>query len=545
MKNILVSLFLLGVQFIHANSPIKHKILAVDNHSNTVFLLDQYNNTNNWTVKVPKGSRDLQIINKTDFLMSHSKGYQIRKLKDGSLIQSYDLKKGVQSAQLIANNIIVLAANTSKGIKLIYLNRKNNEVVKNIFIENKKNVRLVRNIEDKIIITTTPPHQALILNENGIIEKEINLKGKGYLVNKLLNENLVLTTGGNCELLEINENGDIINSYGGRDNFPNKFFNWFSGFVKSKEGYIVANWLGHGKVGTAASHLIEFNNKNEIVWEWEDNKTAKVVTNFLLLDNYEAINTVLSTKTAKNKMNPITDTKGRFGMDLAYHIHDQFLQKKRNSSPKNDFVAGYKIAYASKASQDKWGIKEPVYGAFLNSQLIKQNDTINTDEFNQFHIETEIAVKLKKDITKKITTFKELTKYIDEVYLSYDIPDNVFTTKPFPEDISASGSGAKYFVLGEGKKVKAKTLGNTNLIMKQYYNNKLVYKGAVTNVMGHPYNSVIWLSKKMLERGKYLKKGQIIVTGSVAAAFVPNKDEKKGTHKATCKGFSNLVIYTK
>ena len=46
----------------------------------------------------------------------------------------------------------------------------------------------------------------------------------------------------------------------------------------------MANWLGHGKQGKAP-HLIEFSPNNKVVWTWANHKTARQVTNVLLLDS--------------------------------------------------------------------------------------------------------------------------------------------------------------------------------------------------------------------------------------------------------------------
>lgn len=55
--------------------------------------------------------------------------------------------------------------------------------------------------------------------------------------------------------------------------------------------------------------------------------------------------------------------------------------------------------------------------------------------------------------------------------------------------------------------------------MASYKNGELINSASSAEVMGNPINSVVWLANKMLEFGNYLKKGEIILSGSLTPAF--------------------------
>jgi hypothetical protein len=44
----------------------------------------------------------------------------------------------------------------------------------------------------------------------------------------------------------------------------------------------MTNWLGHGKLNSA-SHLLEFDTNNKLVWQWDDHQAVKQVTNLLVI----------------------------------------------------------------------------------------------------------------------------------------------------------------------------------------------------------------------------------------------------------------------
>ncbi|MFK7900070.1 MAG: 2-keto-4-pentenoate hydratase [Cyclobacteriaceae bacterium] len=523
---------------------IKHKFIAVDNLSRHVFLIDQFDKSNNWKVDVPPQPRDLFIINNSKFMISYSKGYQIRSMQNGELIHNFSGASNVQSAQII-NEKTLLASNTEEGIKLSFYG-KDDTFEKEVVLHGYRNVRLVRKQGKSFYLSGSKEKKFFLLELNSKLEikKTIPLNGKGYLFLKNIKGNILLSNGAKCEILEINEDGKTIKTYGGKSNFTELKLNWFSGFQVSENGLIAANWLGHGKKGTS-SHLYEFNEQNEVVWRWEDHDKANAITNFVLLDNFFEVNNILNSKIKEKSLSPLTGGLGRFDMKRAYHIHDQFLTERMNYLSENAYLAGYKIAYASKASQERWGMTEPVYGGFLNTQLLDQSSKIDFDKYIQFHIETEVAVHINKDIEEEIMSMDDLKGYIDTIYLSFDIPDNIFDSKTYPEDIAASASGAKYFVLGKGIAVNESHFKTNSFTIRQTFNEELVYEGPSNSVMGHPFNSVLWLSKKLQERGQFLKEGQIIVTGAVSKAFVPSKKQKKGKHTGMANGFNPVIIYTK
>ena len=55
--------------------------------------------------------------------------------------------------------------------------------------------------------------------------------------------------------------------------------------------------------------------------------------------------------------------------------------------------------------------------------------------------------------------------------------------------------------------------------MAAYLNGELVQNGSSAAVMGNPINSMVWLANKLLNLGMEMKKGEIIISGSLTPVF--------------------------
>ena len=61
--------------------------------------------------------------------------------------------------------------------------------------------------------------------------------------------------------------------------------------------------------------------------------------------------------------------------------------------------------------------------------------------------------------------------------------------------------------------------------MATYLNGELVVSGSSASVMGNPIEAVKWLANKLLELGVELKKGEIILSGSLTPVFEIKKGD--------------------
>jgi len=252
----------------------------------------------------------------------------------------------------------------------------------------------------------------------------------------------------------------------------------------------------------------------------------------------------------KNKTLPVYSNVISYNVKEAYKtqtIFSQYYSQVMGS------VSGFKVAFASKASQQAWGLKEAVYAPLFQQQNLALTNkaavvTVNKSDYHHFHIEAELAFVLNKDVTsiKNIgSSFnpKRLKKLIQSVHIAYDIPDNRFIKKPQATDIIASGAGAKGYLLGKAASIK--DININDLELKMYRNNELVYKGNTSAVMGSPLKALHWLLKSELKQGKTISKNSVILTGAVSKAYGAVTKDVNGIYTATAKGLGTLTVTVK
>lgn len=276
--------FALTAFFLAANSfgQIKHDFICVDNYgANRLIRVNEFNPAMSWMVEIPEGSRDLQKLEGNRLLVSHGNGAAIYDIKTGKQLKVIAKRYSkIQSARYTKEGFYYLLTIDGKIYKL----NSNGEEVNRLAIDKDLDVRLLRfTAGGDFLISCKKPKAVIEVNQKGEITKEIGLKDKGYKALPLENGNYLNTAGDSVKIVEVNIEGEILNFVGGKKEHPSLNLDYCSGWDMLSNGNIVmCNWLGHGKHGTAP-HLIEFTDGNKAVWNWEDHKTARQVTNVIFL----------------------------------------------------------------------------------------------------------------------------------------------------------------------------------------------------------------------------------------------------------------------
>jgi len=263
-------------------SSVRHSFLCIDNHQNKLILVDQFSPASSWEIKVPKGSRDLQQLDKTRILVSHGTGAREYDLTTGKALDwKVDRYRGIQSAQRLKDGNTVLL---QQGGMMITVGAKGEELSKVKVDLPKLDLRLLRVLENgNRVIGAKNPQAVLEVSPAGKVLANIKIPGKGYKAIKLKHGNYLSSTGDEVKVVELDASGKIIRYVGGKKEHPKLNLDFNSGWELLSNGNIImANWLGHNKHGTAP-HLIEFDINNQVVWTWSDHQTAKQITNVKVL----------------------------------------------------------------------------------------------------------------------------------------------------------------------------------------------------------------------------------------------------------------------
>jgi 2-keto-4-pentenoate hydratase len=230
-------------------------------------------------------------------------------------------------------------------------------------------------------------------------------------------------------------------------------------------------------------------------------------------------------------------------VDEAYRIQGVYNTRMQNKFGR---PVGYKVAYASRASQQKWNISAPTFGTFFEKQHVPDGGSVKAENFILFHNEAEVAFLIAKDISQPMGSVEELMPYLASVHVGLDVPDNRFDKSRGAvkvADVIAMSCATHTYVIGAGVDPDIVDFANMKLTME--HNGKEVYSGAASNVLGDPREAVLILVKHLLSQGSCLKKGDVVLSGSVAGAYCPDTmDGRRGLYigKATGLPPVRLVV---
>lgn len=245
----------------------------------------------------------------------------------------------------------------------------------------------------------------------------------------------------------------------------------------------------------------------------------------------------------KDAIEPLTIERD-ITVEDAYRIQAVYnsLMQKTYGKP-----VGYKVAYASKASQQKWNIDAPTFGTFFAKQRVENGGTVKAEDFILFHNETEIAFIIAKDIKTPIKTIDELMPYLKSIHVGLDVPDNRFDRSKGSikvADVIAMSCGTHTYVLGDG--VDPKHVDFKKMQLSLEHNERTVYAGVASNVMGDPREAVLILARHLQLQGYCLKTGDVVLSGAVAGAYCPKTTgARKGSYVGKATGLPSVKLVVK
>lgn len=177
-------------------------------------------------------------------------------------------------------------------------------------------------------------------------------------------------------------------------------------------------------------------------------------------------------------------------------------------------AVGYKVGSTSSPGQKSYGLSEPVYASiFEDTEFCSLSDAFLRD-YASPSVECEIAVRLAKDIPGPDTSRQDVIAALEWCRLGCEVidgryPDPAATGVP---TLLADGFFNAGFVLGPPTD-NWRDIDLSNLRGEIVVNDKAT-AGTTANVLD-PIQSLQWLSRKLVQHGRYLAAGSIVLTGSL------------------------------
>ncbi len=225
---------------------------------------------------------------------------------------------------------------------------------------------------------------------------------------------------------------------------------------------------------------------------------------------------LLAAEEKRKPIPPITESDPGISVEEAYAIQLRVMEMKKAAG---QIVVGKKIGLTSLAMQTMLGVKDPDYGHILNGMVVMEAQKVPAAELVAPRIEGELAFVLKEDLKGPGVTLTEVLRCSEGVIPSLEIIDSrVKDWKiKLPDTVADNASSARIVLGGTITPPHSLDLRTVGMVLEK--NGEIAATAAGAAVLGHPAQAVAWLANKLAAYGIILRKGEVILSGSLTAAI--------------------------
>jgi 2-keto-4-pentenoate hydratase len=208
----------------------------------------------------------------------------------------------------------------------------------------------------------------------------------------------------------------------------------------------------------------------------------------------------------------------------AYRIRDAFEDIEVAAG--RGAVAGYKIGLTTPVMQRLCGVDEPCFGAIFACEVHDRRAELPVADYCRLGIETEIAVRLGADLPRG----GDRDRVADAVESCMAAIELLEDLRHDYRRLSAAAMVAGNVwnagaVLGPPD-ADWRRLDLARVAARLTINGREIGRGMGADVMGNPLNALCWLADKAAALGRPLRRGMIVLTGSM----VPIQFPARGDH---------------
>jgi 2-keto-4-pentenoate hydratase len=196
-------------------------------------------------------------------------------------------------------------------------------------------------------------------------------------------------------------------------------------------------------------------------------------------------------------------------------------------------VAGYKIALTTPVMQQMVGFHTPIAGAILARTIHSSPITLRRTDYVRLGVECEIAVQLGKDLPAAQAPYRreQVSDAVAAIISAFELVDDrqadYTQLAAHVLTLIADNAWNAGIILGSPlRDWRHVDLTAARGVMR--INGTVVGEGYGRDVMGHPFEALLWLVNMLAEQGKSLTQGMIVMTGSIVATKFVNPGDTVG-----------------
>ena len=200
-------------------------------------------------------------------------------------------------------------------------------------------------------------------------------------------------------------------------------------------------------------------------------------------------------------------------IDEAYAIQRVFQEIEKASG--RGAIAGYKIGLTTPVMQKLCGVDEPCYGVLFGSEIYHRRAELSAREYCRIGIETEIAFQLGDDLPRGGDPSRAADAVESAMAAIELIEDLHYDYKQLDAASLVAGNVWNAGAVLAAPVSEWRALDLVRVAARLAINGWEIGHGTGGDVMGHPLNALAWLADKLAAAGTPLRRGMIVLTGSM------------------------------
>jgi len=186
-------------------------------------------------------------------------------------------------------------------------------------------------------------------------------------------------------------------------------------------------------------------------------------------------------------------------------------------------VAGYKIGLTTPIMQKLCGVDEPCYGAIFSSEVHHGEARLATADYCRLGIETEIAVRLGEDLPQGSNGRGDrVAGAVESCMAAIELLEDLrHDYRRLSAAAMVAGNVWNAGVVLGAPVTDWRRLDLAAATARLTINGREIGTGKGGDVMGNPLNALAWLADKLASAGTPLKRGTIVMTGSMVPIQFP------------------------
>lgn len=207
----------------------------------------------------------------------------------------------------------------------------------------------------------------------------------------------------------------------------------------------------------------------------------------------------------------------------AYAVQDAFSAlKAAQCGP----LVGYKIALTSPQMRAMVGLHAPIAGSMHERQVVRGPARVAAADYGRLLVEFEVGFRMAADLPTRATGYSldEVAQAVAEAMPALELADDrgadYATLASRALELTADNAWNEGAVLGAPTS-DWRGLDLAALEGTAYVNGTVVGRGRGADAMGHPLAALQWVANHLAGRGRGLRRGDFVISGSLVTSKFP------------------------